>query len=333
MSSKEIILKPGETLFNEGDQSKSLYFLKRGVVRIFKKKGIGSIEIETIRAGQILGELAFFDNNPRSASAEAVSQVELIEISKDALEDAVSKIPEWFAALIRTITARLRATNNRLRSLESLSTDYETDKFGNRSKEFTYITSSELLRFSTALLIASSRYGKPVSNGIEFNPQILERFGSQIMQVGSSKVYSLIEIFEKMKFIADGNRLLDIKFLDQMIQFLNEQNLVEPNKKRTLSEFGYKVLALIVDNRQTAVKSSSTVEQMNIAPILSKAGMPINQAQELHDQGFLTSINLVSGSEAVIQYDINQFNLESRVFLLLKEVSLMNESKRKASHS
>jgi len=332
MSSKEITLKSGELLFNEGDQSKSLYFLKRGVVRIFKKKGIGSIEIETIRAGQILGELAFFDNNPRSASAEAVSQVELIEISKEALEDAVSKIPEWFSALIRTITARLRATNNRLRSLESLSTDYETDKFGNRSKEFTYVTSSELLKFCTALLIATSRYGKPVNNGIEFNPQVLERFASQIMQVGSSKVYSLIEVFKNMKFIADEARLVDMKFIDQMIHFLNEQNLIEPNKKRTLSEFGYKVLQLIVENRQTATKVSDSVEQMNIAPILAKAGMPIAQAQELHDQGFLASINLVSGSEAVIQYDVNQFNLESRVFLMLKQISVMNESKRKASH-
>ena len=85
MSSKEVTLKAGDMVFNEGDQSKSLYFVKRGVIRIFKKKGVGAIEIQSIRAGQVLGELAFFDNQPRSASAEALTAVELVEISKVAL--------------------------------------------------------------------------------------------------------------------------------------------------------------------------------------------------------------------------------------------------------
>src|SRR6187402_2389035 len=119
MGSKEVTLKANEMVFNEGDQSKNLYFIKRGVVRIFKKKGTGAIEIETIRAGQILGELAFFDNQPRSASAEALTSTELIEISSAALEDAMSKVPDWFAALVKSITARLRNTTNKLRTLES----------------------------------------------------------------------------------------------------------------------------------------------------------------------------------------------------------------------
>ncbi len=329
MSSKEIVLKAGEALFHEGDQSKSLYFLKRGVIRIFKKKGIGSIEIDTIRAGQVLGELAFFDNQPRSASAEAITQSELVEISKGALDEAISKIPEWLNALIKTITARLRTTNNRLRALESVSTDYETDKFGNRSKEFTFVNSSDLLKFSTALLLVCSRYGKPAQNGIEFQIPLLERFGSQIMQVGSSKIFSLIEVFKSVGFISEESKLHDIKFIDEMISFLNDQNLVEPSKKRALTEFGYKVLKVIMENRNLAVKISDSVEQMNVAPLMASASLPISQAQELADQGFLQSINMTSGSDVTIQYDIAQFNRESRIFYLLFEIGKMNESKRK----
>jgi CRP/FNR family cyclic AMP-dependent transcriptional regulator len=329
MSSKEIVLKAGEALFHEGDQSKSLYFLKRGVIRIFKKKGIGSIEIDTIRAGQVLGELAFFDNQPRSASAEAITQSELVEISKGALDDAISKIPEWLNALIKTITARLRTTNNRLRALESVSTDYETDKFGNRSKEFTFVNSSDLLKFCTALLLVCSRYGKPAQNGIEFQIPLLERFGSQIMQVGSSKIFSLIEVFKTVGFISEESKLHDIKFLDEMINFLNEQNLAEPSKKRVLTEFGFKVLKVIMENRNLGVKISDSVEQMNVAPLMAAASLPINQVQELADQGFLQSINMASGSDVVIQYDIAQFNRESRIFNLISEIGKMNEVKRK----
>lgn len=331
MSSKEVVLKTGDMVFNEGDQSKSLYFVKRGVVRIFKKKGVGAIEIESIRAGQVLGELAFFDNQPRSASAEALTQVELVEISKAALDDAISKVPDWFSALIKTITSRLRNTNNRLRALESVSTDYETDKFGNRSREFTYVNSNELMRFCTALLLVSHRYGKQSPEGIEFSTPLLEKFASQILQIGASKVISLAEVFKTVNMISAENKLTDIKFLDQLLQYLNEQNLVEPSKKRSLSESGFKIMQIIQENKATASKVQENLEQVNIAPHLEKVGLTLNNAQELFDQSFVQAINMVSGSEAYAQYEPTKFALEYRIYWLLNEVSKLNESKRKGS--
>lgn len=320
-------------VFNEGDQSKSLYFVKRGVVRIFKKKGVGAIEIESIRAGQVLGELAFFDNQPRSASAEALTQVELVEISKAALEDAISKVPDWFSALIKTITSRLRNTNNRLRALESVSTDYETDKYGNRSREFTYVNSSELLKFCTALLLVSSRYGKQSPEGVEFSLPLLEKFASQIMQIGASKVFSLVEVFKITKIISEDSKIKDIKFLDQMIQFLNDQNLVEPTKKRTLTEMGFKILQMIADSKESATKVSDTLEQVNVAPLIFKANLNLNQVQELFDQSFIQNINMVSGNEAYAQYEPAKLALECKIFWMLNEVTKLNESKRKGNAS
>ncbi len=333
MSSKEVVLKAGEMIFNEGDQSKSLYFVKRGVIRIFKKKGTGAIEIDSIRAGQVLGELAFFDNQPRSASAEALTQVEMVEISKAALDDAISKVPEWFSALVKTITSRLRNTNNRLRALENVSTDYETDKFGNRSREFTYVNSSELLKFSTALLIAGSRYGKQSPEGTEFSITVVEKFASQIFQIGSSKVFSLLEVFKTTGIISEGSKISDMKFLDQMIQFLNDQNLVEPTKKRTLTENGFKSLQIIFDNRASATKVSETLEQVNIAPHLEPAGLTLSQVQELFAQSFVHTINMVSGSEVYAQYEPPKLALEGRVYWVLNEVNKLNESKRKGDAS
>ena len=331
MGSKEVVLKTGEAVFSEGDMSKSLYYVKRGVVRIFKKKGVGAIEIESIRAGQVLGELAFFDNQPRSASAEALTQVELVEISKDALDEAISKVPEWFSALVKTITSRLRNTNNRLRALESVSTDYETDKYGNRSREFTYVNSNELLKFCTALLLVSSRYGKQSPEGILFSFPLLEKFASQIMQIGSSKVFSMVEVFKTVKIITDDLKVPDIKFIDQMIQFLNEQNLVESSKKRVLTETGFKALQTVFENKASASKASETLEQVNIAPFLEAAGITLNQVQELFDQSFVTAINMVSGSVAYVQYDPAKLLQEYKIYWMLNEISKLNETKRKGS--
>jgi hypothetical protein len=84
-----------------------------------------------------------------------------------------------------------------------------------------------------------------------------------------------------------------------------------------------------MENRNLAVKISDSVEQMNVAPLMASASLPINQVQELADQGFIQSINMSSGSDVVIQYDIAQFNRESRIFNLLSEIGKMNETKRK----
>src|SRR3954467_3009621 len=74
-------LKKGELLFAEGENSRAMYYLKTGMIRIFKKKGDSQIEIDTVRSGQIIGELAFLDGNPRSASGEALTDCELMEVS------------------------------------------------------------------------------------------------------------------------------------------------------------------------------------------------------------------------------------------------------------
>jgi CRP/FNR family cyclic AMP-dependent transcriptional regulator len=330
MSAKEITLKPNDLLFEEGDPSKSLYFVKKGAIRLFRRKGEGKIEIDTVRTGQVLGELAFFDGQPRSASAEALLPTELVEISKGSLDDALAKVPDWLVTLIKTVTSRLRTVNNRVRMLESLSTEYEVDKHGNRSKEYCYITTPELLKFSTALLTVASRYGKNEKpDGIEFTSALLERFASQILQVPSAKVLSLIELMKTVRILKEDLMLTDIRFLDQFIQYLNEQNLTPHEKKQTLSETGFKILGLMIQNRSQAKALADSIERLNIGPAIQQAGIPAGQLQELQDQGFVKNITLVSASEILLDYEGSNLLFLYRVFWVLTEIDRLNEAKRK----
>ena len=330
MSSKEILLKPQEILFEEGDQSKNLYFIKRGVIRIFKRKAEGNIEIETVRNGQILGELAFFDGQPRSASAEALTTCEVIEMSRAALDEALSKFPDWLISLTKTVSTRLRVANNRIRLLESLSTEYEVDRHGNRSKEYVYLNTSEILRFSTALLAVASRYGKnATTDGIEFSYGLLEKFASQILQVSASKVISMVELFKTVQILKGDLFLTDIRFLDQFIQHLNDQNLLEPMKKQTLSESGFLALSLMVKNRAAAHPiPDTTLLKLNISPFLKETKLQINQLQELADQGFVKNITLQSASEVVLDFDGTKDIFLYRAFWIYNEIEKLNEQKR-----
>jgi CRP/FNR family cyclic AMP-dependent transcriptional regulator len=126
-------LKPGEILFNDGEKANSLFIIQKGQLRLFKPKGKGFIEIATLRAGEVIGEMAYFDDDgggKRSCSASAMVGSEVIEISFSAFAKTMSGLNPWFKTIINTLANRLRQTNSRVKELESnsASVNYGTGK-------------------------------------------------------------------------------------------------------------------------------------------------------------------------------------------------------------
>jgi len=107
-------LSPNEILFNEGDQAQSVFIVKRGEMQAFKgqdstKKILGKIAI-----GEFVGEMAHINGEPRSATVEALSSVELIEIPTGTLDVILFSKPAWSKALVATLSRRLKRTNESL---------------------------------------------------------------------------------------------------------------------------------------------------------------------------------------------------------------------------
>ena len=118
------VLKPGEILFNDGENANSLFIIQKGQLRLFKPKGSGFIEIAVLRAGEVIGEMAYFDNaggGKRSCSASAMVTSEVIEISFTAFGKTMEGLNPWFKTIINTLADRLRSTNSRVKELESNS--------------------------------------------------------------------------------------------------------------------------------------------------------------------------------------------------------------------
>ncbi|GAB4483603.1 MAG: hypothetical protein OHK006_05160 [Thermodesulfovibrionales bacterium] len=107
--------REGETIFREGDPGDALYIIKEGTVRIEK----GSCHIDTLGPGEPIGEMAFIDKGPRSATLVAHSDVSLIRIPADQLEQ-VFEIDKNLAfkihtAIIKNLAKRLREANEALK--------------------------------------------------------------------------------------------------------------------------------------------------------------------------------------------------------------------------
>jgi CRP/FNR family cyclic AMP-dependent transcriptional regulator len=111
-------LRQGEYLFQEGDIPRAMYLLQKGTISVRKAKGTGEIELAQLKQGDVLGELSFFDRKPRSASAVALVQTELLEIDFESLDKIYSQVPEYLQSIIANVVHRLRKANDTIKKLQ-----------------------------------------------------------------------------------------------------------------------------------------------------------------------------------------------------------------------
>jgi len=100
-------LKAGSVIFREGDEAKELFVIKSGQVRI----QIGNRTITELGQDSIFGEMALIDSEPRSATAVAATDVELVPVSEKQFLFLVGQTPYFALKVMRVLAQRLRATN------------------------------------------------------------------------------------------------------------------------------------------------------------------------------------------------------------------------------
>jgi CRP-like cAMP-binding protein len=105
----------GARVFQQGDRSDACYLIRSGEVRVTREHSDGrAIALATLGPGEIFGELAMLDGEVRSASVEAVSDVELLALSAADMRGLLARNPEITAKLVVALTRRVRETNERV---------------------------------------------------------------------------------------------------------------------------------------------------------------------------------------------------------------------------
>lgn len=104
-------LNSGELLMKEGEAAQCVYIVMNGELTAYLlKDGVKNV-LGTINAGEFVGEMAYFNNERRSAFIEAAKVSELIEIPFGQVEKLIFSRPSWSKALIQTLSKRLRTVN------------------------------------------------------------------------------------------------------------------------------------------------------------------------------------------------------------------------------
>jgi CRP/FNR family transcriptional regulator len=105
----------GTRVFHEGDDSDACYIVKEGSFRVTREHSDGrAITLATLGPGEIFGELAMLDGDKRSASAEALTEGELLALPANDVRALLARHPEISLKLVAGLVRRLRAANVRL---------------------------------------------------------------------------------------------------------------------------------------------------------------------------------------------------------------------------
>jgi CRP-like cAMP-binding protein len=337
-------LKKGELLFNEGDPSKAMYFVMAGTIRLFKKKGASSIELGMIHKGEVIGEMGFLDGGPRSASAEAIHDTDLTEITNTNLAEQLKILPPWLMVLLKTIVNRLRSANNKIRQLESTSTSYTYGSEG-VSTSYQFLSTADVLKICTSLLLVGSRNAEAGPNGMyKCAMTRINRYANQVMGIHVSKVTEMIDILERVG-LAKVDRtqldkvevyLSDLGMLENLILYVNEENLKEHSKKIELTIKAVAMMGYIVKHIELFPPDGEGIATVNLARIIeiekNLTGKDPFRLDETIDplvkHKLATELKFKDGSTVTTQVHTRNFFRLYRIQKVLKEVDLINEQKR-----
>ena len=114
-------LAKGSYLFKEGEKGSEMYLIEKGAIEISIRQQDGKeLPLVKIGNGGLVGEMAVFDNAPRSASAKAAEDTELWYLTGfdvDRLRtQGSSALAKFSFQVALNLCSRIRKTNERISS-------------------------------------------------------------------------------------------------------------------------------------------------------------------------------------------------------------------------
>jgi CRP/FNR family cyclic AMP-dependent transcriptional regulator len=106
--------RSGDIVFSQGDVGTSMYVVESGAVQIYlpsADKDVSPVVLKDVRTGEYFGELALFDDKPRSASVRAMVDTVLLELTRDELAEHLGRSSKAAMTILSEMGQRLRETN------------------------------------------------------------------------------------------------------------------------------------------------------------------------------------------------------------------------------
>ena len=113
---------PKDTVvFFENEEGDSFFMILEGRIKVTILGDDGrEVILSMLGAGDFFGEMALLDNEPRSATAIAVEETELLSLHRTDFQTVLTDNRSITVALIKVLTSRLRRANHQISTLALL---------------------------------------------------------------------------------------------------------------------------------------------------------------------------------------------------------------------
>ncbi|HXH97538.1 MAG TPA: cyclic nucleotide-binding domain-containing protein [Gaiellaceae bacterium] len=105
----------GEVIVREGESGDCMYVVQGGEVEVVQSGSDGEQRLALLTAGDLFGEMAIFERQPRSATVRAVGDgARVLKLDKKALLRRIADDPLLALNMLEKLSARLRDANQQL---------------------------------------------------------------------------------------------------------------------------------------------------------------------------------------------------------------------------
>jgi uncharacterized membrane protein YeaQ/YmgE (transglycosylase-associated protein family) len=115
-SVSEVVSFPeNQTVIQEGDSGDTLYLIIEGRVTVSKKQdGGGEIELDQMDAGDYFGEMALFEDIPRTATIRTLQPCRMLTLHKQEFKEMVREYPQIALDICKVLSGRIRKLHTRM---------------------------------------------------------------------------------------------------------------------------------------------------------------------------------------------------------------------------
>jgi CRP-like cAMP-binding protein len=264
-------------LFREGDPPDAMYVIKSGKFAVVKTKQTSEIVLAEIGPGAMVGEMAFFDNKPRSASVKAMKDSEVIALPYKALHAQFANFPEWCKAIMRTVNDHLRNANQRIKQLEK-----------NESSETDLFPPHTITKLISILNLIGFKYGKQSEEdkGLAINGAVLRNYTIQVFQEATHKMQKLMNVLMELQLLkvedlGEGRQKIILykpEFLFSFAEWYNEWLFKKESDRVVIKEEEIKILKGLLHFSKGAAKDNKGMTKVSLTHM---------QNESMKDLGYL----------------------------------------------
>ena len=111
------VYQNGEIVFEEGSMGRDMYVIQNGEVEILKGTGESQFRLAVLGKGQIFGEMALFENLPRSATVRVKGKARILTVDARAFLSKVSADPTLAFHILKEMSQRVRRLDDEIKQL------------------------------------------------------------------------------------------------------------------------------------------------------------------------------------------------------------------------